>query len=62
MASGGVRVMSRPARAIEPLWAGLMPISARIRVVLPTPLRPSTTPMPPASTDSDTPCSTMAGP
>src|SRR5262249_20185819 len=48
------RVMSAPSNVIAPLLTGCCPASASRRLVLPTPLRPSTQVTLPGSAESDT--------
>ena len=38
----GIRVMSAPSQTMRPARIGCCPVTARIRLVLPTPLRPMT--------------------
>jgi hypothetical protein len=51
---GASRVMSRPSNSTRPPRAGTSPIAVFSSVVLPTPLRPSSTVQAPAGTASDT--------
>jgi hypothetical protein len=48
------RVMSSPSNVMAPLLIACCPASASRRLVLPTPLRPSTQVTLPASAESDT--------
>jgi hypothetical protein len=54
--------MSRPSKLIVPRLTGCWPTSARNRLVLPTPLRPSTQVTLPASAVSETERSAWAAP
>ena len=56
----GSRVMSVPSNTTRPARGGVSPRIERISVVLPEPLEPSRQVMLPASTVSETPCSTSA--
>ena len=55
-------VMSAPLNRMAPLRTGCWPTMARISVVLPTPLRPSTQVTWPISAFSDTPRSAWLAP
>ena len=59
---GGIAVMSSPLKRMAPFETGWRPTMARIRLVLPTPLRPSTQVTLPGSAVSDTPRSAWAAP
>ena len=58
----GSRVMSLPSKVIEPALTACWPTMARSRLVLPTPLRPSTQVTLPASALSEMPRSACAAP
>src|SRR6185436_16225258 len=51
----GRRPRSWPSKVIEPLAAGRWPITVRMRLVLPAPLRPTRLTMLPAATSSEKP-------
>ena len=59
---GRQRVMSLPSKMIEPALTGCWPTMARSRLVLPTPLRPSTQVTLPGSALSEMPRSACAAP
>ena len=54
--------MSSPSKVIEPEAIGYWPTIARNRMVLPTPLRPSTHVTLPGSAEIETPRSACAAP
>ena len=56
----GSRVMSMPLNTMRPARGGVRPRIERTSVVLPEPFEPSRQVMPPATTVSETPCSTSA--
>ena len=58
----GIRVMSAPSHLMLPRVTGCAPVTARSRLVLPTPLRPSRQVTSPTAAFSDTPRSAMAAP
>ncbi len=62
MRSGGAFVTSRPCQCTVPFATGTNPISARISVVLPMPLRPSRPSALPAGRSRLTPRSVWLSP
>ena len=61
-ASIGSRVMSAPSHQIEPAETGCAPVTARSRLVLPTPLRPSRHVTRPPTASTETARSAIAAP
>src|SRR6476469_8781170 len=57
-----ILVMSWPSKTMDPLVSGRIPEIARIVVVLPAPLAPSSVTSSPSSTDSEMPCSASIRP
>jgi hypothetical protein len=60
--NGRSLLMSWPSKAMAPLLIGCCPTRARNRLVLPTPLRPSTQVTSPGVAVSDTPRNACAAP
>ena len=58
----GARVMSSPLKRTRPRLSGMKPMTERMRVVLPMPLRPRMVTIAPRSTLSETPWSTWLSP